>query len=85
MKRMNEFTVMAFLYRCLFPYSVLLCLLLGGLFALPANPVLAQGNRLLPTSDHAYEYIVRLQRRGHLLDLNPTSLPYREKGGLGMR
>ena len=79
MKRMNEFTVMAFLYRYSFLYSVLLCLLLSSLFALPASPVLAQGNRLLPTNDYAYEYIVRLQRRGHLLDLNPTSLPYRRK------
>ena len=34
------------------------------------------GNRLLPTNDSAYEYILRLQRRGHLLDLNPTALPY---------
>lgn len=37
----------------------------------------AQENRLLPASDWAYDYIVRLQQRGHLLDLNPTSLPYR--------
>ncbi|MCY4000809.1 MAG: hypothetical protein OXF84_08400 [Bacteroidetes bacterium] len=43
-----------------------------------AIPALAQqgGNRLLPTNDSAYEYILRLQRRGHLLDLNPTALPY---------
>ncbi len=30
----------------------------------------------MPTHDTAYEYIVRLQHRGFLLDLNPTSLPY---------
>lgn len=47
------------------------------LFLLFPEKIQAQGNRLLPTSDFAYEYIVRLQRRGHLLDLNPTALPYR--------
>lgn len=41
------------------------------------NLVQAQSNRFLPTRDLTYEYIVRLQRRGHLLELNPTSLPYR--------
>ena len=56
---------------------VLLCLSLCGLFVFHPSKVLAQGNRLLSTGDTAYEYIVRLQRRGHLLDLNPTSLPYR--------
>lgn len=45
-------------------------------YVLHPSLVQAQGSRLLPTSDTAYEYIVRLQRRGHLLDLNPTSLPY---------
>lgn len=48
-------------------------LLSGGLLT---EPVQSQGHRLLPTNDNAYEYILRLQRRGHLLDLNPTSLPY---------
>ncbi len=38
---------------------------------------LAQDNRLLPPGDRAYDAIVFLQRRGHLLELNPTSLPYR--------
>ncbi len=37
----------------------------------------AQDNRLLPAQDWSYDYIVRLQRRGHLLDLNPTAIPYR--------
>ena len=37
----------------------------------------AQDDRLIPTGDYAYEYIVRLQRRGHLLELNPTAIPYR--------
>ncbi len=74
---MNEFTLKMFLYRYSFWCYVLLCMTLAGLFMIPTRPALAQGNRLLPTSDQAYEYIVRLQRRGHLLDLNPTSLPYR--------
>ena len=56
-------------------------MLLRVLFVSPfiLLPILvqAQGNRLLPVNDYAYEYIVRLQRRGHLLELNPTSLPYR--------
>ncbi|MYH07529.1 MAG: hypothetical protein F4146_03025, partial [Rhodothermaceae bacterium] len=56
-------------------------MLLRVLFVSPIIllPILvqAQGNRLLPVNDYAYEYIVRLQRRGHLLELNPTSLPYR--------
>lgn len=38
----------------------------------------AQQNRLLPVGDWSYDYITRLQRRGHLLDLNPTSSPYRQ-------
>lgn len=37
----------------------------------------AQDNRLIPVNDYAYDYIVRLQRRGHLLELNPTAVPYR--------
>ena len=56
---------------------MLLRVLLVSPFMLLPSLVQAQGNRLLPVNDHAYEYIVRLQRRGHLLDLNPTSLPYR--------
>ena len=41
--------------------------------------VAAQQNRLLSTGDWTYDYIVRLQRRGHLLELNPTLLPYRHE------
>lgn len=37
----------------------------------------AQQNRLLPVEDWTYEFIKRLQRRGHLLQLDPTSFPYR--------
>lgn len=37
----------------------------------------AQGHRLLPIGDRAYEYLTRLQRRGHLRELHPTALPYR--------
>jgi len=48
----------------------------GYFFVIHPYPIQAQQNRLLPTSDTAYDYITRLQRRGHLLDLNPTSLPY---------
>ena len=52
------------------------------LFVLLVGPgltagVQAQQNRLLPVDDWSYDYITRLQRRGHLLELNPTSSPYR--------
>ncbi len=49
------------------------------LFLLVFTPAssLAQDDRLIPAGDYAYEYIVRLQRRGHLLELNPTAIPYR--------
>jgi len=35
-----------------------------------------QARRLVPLDHWAYEYIHRLQLRGHLLDLHPTALPY---------
>ena len=38
----------------------------------------AQRHRLVPEGDWAYAYIERLQRRGHLLELNPTSVPYQQ-------
>ena len=44
--------------------------------ALP--PAAAQSRRLLPLGDPAYTLAERLQRRGHLLGLNPTALPYDE-------
>jgi len=48
-------------------------------FCTLASPdVFAQVHRILPVGDRSYEYIQRLQRRGILLDLNPTALPYRE-------
>lgn len=36
----------------------------------------AQNNEILLLSDNTYEYINRLQKRGYLLSLNPSSLPY---------
>ncbi len=59
-------------------------LALGALSALPcARPATAQqGNRgshrLAPVDHWAYEYIRRLQARGHLTGLHPTALPYAE-------
>ncbi len=47
-------------------------LLLLGL----APAAAAQGSRLIPTDDPAYTWIAALQRRGLLLSLNPTQLPY---------
>lgn len=37
----------------------------------------AQDDRLLPVEHWAYDYLTRLQRRGHLLELNPLAPPYR--------
>ncbi len=54
------------------------CLLVLLLLLSLAAEALAQQNRLLPTDDWAYGAIKRLQRRGHLLELNPTSSPYRQ-------
>ena len=48
------------------------------LAALGAVPAAAQSHRLLPLGDPAYTLVERLQRRGHLLGLNPTALPYDE-------
>lgn len=45
---------------------------------LGAADAAAQGSRLLPVGDPAYVLIERLQRRGHLLALPPTALPYAE-------
>ena len=39
--------------------------------------VWGQAHRLLPPDDPAMHAVERLQRRGYLLDLNPTALPYR--------
>lgn len=41
--------------------------------------VQAQDNRIINTHSWQYEYIKRLQQRGHLLQLNPTDLPYAQK------
>ena len=37
---------------------------------------MAQEHVFIPVDDWTYTYIERLQRRGHLLELNPTALPY---------
>ena len=48
------------------------------LIAATSAPTAAQSHRLLPLGDPAYTLAERLQRRGHLLGLNPTALPYDE-------
>ena len=45
---------------------------------LTAAPLGAQPARTLPLGDEAYRLIERLQRRGVLLELHPTALPYTE-------
>ena len=64
--------------------TVLLVLLAAAFTAAvwPA-PVAAQSHRLLPLGDPAYTLVERLQRRGHLLALNPTALPYDEAAVAG--
>lgn len=39
-------------------------------------PLRAQPNRIIPVEDWTYFYVQRLQRRGYLLELHPTALPY---------
>lgn len=48
------------------------------LFMLTCTPesTRAQSHRIVPLDHWSYDYIERLQRRGHLLDLHPTALPY---------
>lgn len=48
-----------------------------------AGAASAQSHRLLPLGDPAYTLVERLQRRGHLLALNPTALPYDEAAVAG--
>ena len=57
-----------------FPLSFFVYLLLWGT---SIQPVFSQANRILQVEDWTYEYIKRLQRRGLLLSLHPTALPYR--------
>jgi hypothetical protein len=38
--------------------------------------ITAQDAGLVPVQDYSYQLIERLQRRGHLMELNPTSQPY---------
>ena len=54
--------------------TLLAALLAGSRLAAP--PAAAQDHAFVPVGDWAYTYIERLQRRGHLLELNPTALPY---------
>ena len=58
-------------------HNILLLVFLMGtlLFLIPLRGE-AQDNRLIHTNSWQYEYIQRLQQRGHLLQLNPTDLPY---------
>ncbi len=58
------------------PASCRLPVLLALFAFLSATTVAAQEHRLVPLDHWAYEYIHRLQLRGHLLDLHPTALPY---------
>lgn len=51
---------------------------LAFLVAALAPAALAQPARTIPVGDPAYDAIERLQRRGHLLGLHPTALPYTE-------
>ena len=48
----------------------------GNVEAAPDRP--APNARVLALDDPAYRWIARLQRRGHLLGLNPTAFPYTE-------
>lgn len=49
---------------------------LAIIFLVAAADVSAQHHRILPVEHWSYEYLQRLQQRGHLLDLDPTRLPY---------
>ena len=55
----------------------LIVVLLLCVAAWPTGAV-GQSNRLVPVEDWSYEYIRLLQRRGYLLELHPTALPYTE-------
>ncbi len=62
--------------------SIRLSISVFALCLLHSLPVFAQPSetvpraRLLAIGDDTYDLIERLQRRGHLLELNPTALPY---------
>ncbi len=64
-----------FVKRHYFRLKIALISALFVVFLWPA-PGNAQKNRLINTHSWQYEYIQRLQQRGHLLQLNPTDLPY---------
>lgn len=49
-----------------------------ALCALPTFTATGQQHRIVFADDWTYEYVQRLQERGHLLELDPTSAPYRQ-------
>jgi hypothetical protein len=53
-------------------------LILGFVAVSTCTPAFGQPSRIIPVEDWTYTYLERLQRRGHLLTLSPTALPYRE-------
>lgn len=55
---------------------LLLGIVLLVLGTVAAEAARAQRHRLVPVGDWTYAYIERLQRRGYLLELPPTALPY---------
>ena len=60
-------------------FRYLLLFVAIGLFVVPERVMaqeIAAPATLIRVEDPVYEYITRLQRRGHLLSLNPTALPY---------
>lgn len=55
-------------------FAVAMCWALGVHGSVPVAQ--AQDARILPVEDEVYTYLNRLQRRGYLLELHPTALPY---------
>ncbi|WP_445666627.1 hypothetical protein [Fodinibius sp. AD559] len=58
---------------------LLLMFFMGVLLLLIPLKGEAQDNRLIHTNSWEYEYIKRLQQRGHLLEMHPSKLPYAVK------
>ena len=57
-------------------FRLLFWVALLGAFATDASR--AQRHRIVPVGDWTYAYVERLQRRGYLLELPPTALPYKQ-------
>lgn len=51
-------------------------LLAAAVSAAEVVPSVAQNHAFVPVGDWTYTFMERLQRRGYLLELNPTALPY---------